>query len=165
MWFKNLRLYQLVKNPLPEDEMMLEDQLAEHTFKGCGSQDLQSVGLVSPLGKHGEMLSHSVAECVVFCVKKQDKVLPASVVNELLNDRIEEIEEEQARKVYRKERAQLKDELMMDLLPKAFTKSRLTYAYIDKKQQWLVVNSSSATAAEEVINVLRNALGSFSLVP
>ena len=165
MWFKNLRLYQLTKNPLPADEEILERQLQEQEFKECGSQDLQSIGWVSPLGKHGQILNHPIADCVVFCAKKQEKVLPASVINEILGDRISEIEEAEARKVYKKERTQLKDDLICELLPRAFTKSRLTYGYIDIKKQWLVVNSSSAAGAEELINLLRNSLGSLSLVP
>ncbi len=165
MWFKNLRLYQLTKNALPKDEELLENQLREQEFNECGSQDLQSIGWVSPLGKHGKMLNHQIAQCVVFCAKKQEKVLPASVINELLNDRIADIEESEARKVYKKERTQLKDDLVCELLPRAFTKSRLTYGYIDTKKQWLIVDASSAAGAEELINLLRHSLGSLSLVP
>ena len=164
MWFKNLRLYQLTQ-PFALSSLILEEKLQDNLFVGCGSQDASKLGWVSPFGRHGTALVHEAAEGVWLTAKKQEKVLPASVVNELLAERVADIEEEQSRKVYKKEKAQLKDDLLVELLPRAFTKSSLISGYIDLKRGWFVVNSSSASRAEELINLLRDSIGSFALVP
>jgi recombination associated protein RdgC len=92
-------------------------------------------------------------------------VLPASVVAELLQEKIIDIETQQARKLSKKERNTLKDELIFDLLPRAFSFSRHLYAYIDPKGGWVVVDSSSSKKAEDLLSSLRNALGSLPVVP
>lgn len=164
MWFKNLRLYRLTQ-PINMDAEALSELLEQNSFIPCGSQDLQRVGWVPTLGKNSETFAHEASQAILVTLKKQEKVLPASVVNELLAEKIDEIQEEQARRVYSKEKQQLKDEIMIDLLPRAFTKSRTIKAYIDTKRQWLIVDASSAAASEELLNALRNALGTLSVVP
>lgn len=69
----------------------------------------------------------------MLCGKKEEKVVPGSVVNEMLQERISEIEEREARKLPAKERNRLKDELIFELLPRAFSFSKKTYAYIDSQ--------------------------------
>ncbi|RMA82182.1 recombination-associated protein RdgC [Umboniibacter marinipuniceus] len=164
MWFKNLRLYQLTQ-PFDLTGMLLEEKLQSNAFVECGSQDASKLGWISPFGRHGTALVHEAADGLWLTAKKQEKVLPASVINELLAERIADIEADQARKVYKKEKAQMKDELLVELLPRAFTKSSLISGYLDLKRGWFVVNSSSAARAEELINLVRDSIGSFALVP
>ena len=51
------------------------------------------------------------------------------------------------------------------MLPKAFSKSSRLYAYIDIKNQWVVVNSSSANKAENLLAMLRQCIGSLPILP
>ena len=85
-------------------------------------------------------------------VRREEKLLPATVVREqLLRKRSPAIESEQERKVYRKERLNLKDEIVQDCLPRAFSRSsRVFIAYIDVRANWIFVDSASAARAEEV---------------
>jgi recombination associated protein RdgC len=101
----------------------------------------------------------------MVCARKDEKVLPAAVVREVLADRVAEIEEAEDRKVRRREQGEMRDEIMQDLLPKAFSKSALTYAYIDTKNEWLVVDAASPKRAEELISLMRETLGSFQVRP
>jgi recombination associated protein RdgC len=87
------------------------------------------------------------------------------VVREQLAQKVEMIEEKEQRKVGRKEKLDLRDQLMVDLLPQAFTKSALTYAYIDTKGGWLLVDAASAKRAEALTTLLRDTLGTLPLVP
>jgi recombination associated protein RdgC len=91
--------------------------------------------------------------------------LPTAVVNEILQEKIGEIEDREARKLSKKERTTLKDELIFELLPKAFRFSRKTYAYIDPKGGWLLVDSASAKSAEDLLSNLRKCLGSLPAIP
>lgn len=164
MWFSNLRLYRLV-SPLNKTAEQFEEALNTQAFTPCASQEMTTTGWVEPLGKHGSQKLHVCGSAWVVSMKRQERVLPASVVNELVAEKVDEIETAEARKVYKKEKTQIKEELIFELTPKAFCKSRVVRAYLDTTKNWLIVDASSATVAEELINLLRDSLGSFAVVP
>ncbi len=164
MWFKNLTLFRF-SEPFTLSAAQIEEKLAASRFRPCGSHDESSFGWCSPLGRGHESLLHTANGFMLLCAKKEEKVLPASVVTELLQEKILDIETEQARKLSKKERNTLKDELIFELLPRAFSFSRLMYAYIDAQGGWLVVDSSSSKKAEELLSSLRRCLGSLPVVP
>jgi recombination associated protein RdgC len=97
--------------------------------------------------------------------EKEEKVLPAAVVNKMVQEKILEAEDKQGHKLSKKERIALKDELIFELLPRAFTFSSKTYAYIDSKGGWLIVDAASAKKAEDLFRSLRKCLGSLLVVP
>jgi len=164
MWFKNLQCFRFTKPfQLPAEE--LDSKLAEHIFQPCAGQDTVRLGWTPPLGRFGSQYVHETNGYMMVCAKRQEKVLPPAVINEELEERLLAIEENEDRKVGRKERTQLKDEIMFELLPRAFSRSSLQFAYIDPADGLLVVNSSSAKRAEELIGLLREALGPLSLIP
>jgi recombination associated protein RdgC len=163
MWFKNLCLYRFTEPfTLGVDE--LAEKLEPLRFKPCGAHEEASAGWVAPLGTAPDALIHAANGYLMVCLKKQEKVLPSAVVNELLQEKIAEEEQESGRKLGRKARTQLKDELLFSLLPKAFTFSRRNYAFIDPQGGWLVVDSASANKAEDLLFLLRKAIGSLSVV-
>lgn len=164
MWFKNLAVYRFTEPFLLSPEE-LEQKLQQQAFRPCGGHDEFSFGWTAPLGKASEALVHANNGFMMICAKKEEKVIPASVINEMLQDKIGEIEEQEARKLAGKERARIKDELIFDLLPKAFSFSKKTFAYIDTQGSWLVVDAASAKKAEDVLSLLRKCLGSLPVVP
>lgn len=164
MWFKNLRVYRL-NQPFDRTAESLDAELAEHAFTPCGGQDMMRYGFVPPLGRHGHQFVHTANGYIMVCVKHQEKVLPAAVVQEQLEEQILAISQDEARDVNRSERSKMKDEIIFTLLPKALTKSRLQYAYFAPDEQLLVVDASSASRAEDLLAALRDALGSLSVVP
>lgn len=164
MWFKNLRLYRLIEPwTLSEDELNLK--LAEFCFNPCGSLDPIRYGFEPPLGRQGSEYVHATNGYIMICAKKQEKILPSGVIKEQLEEKILAISEAESRSVSRKERDGLKDEIIFSLLPKAFTKSSLDFAYIAPQEKLLVVNASSAKRAEDLISKLRGALGSLRTLP
>lgn len=164
MWFKNLRLYRLLK-PFNLDEAELNELLQTAAFRHCGSHEPSSLGWSSPLGRGSEQLSHELSDCMMICARQEDKLLPAAVVNETLDEKAEVIETEEARKLSRRERSDLRDEIIFQLLPKAFARSSRTFAMIDKQNGWILVDASSATRAEALIELLRESLGSLPVRP
>jgi recombination associated protein RdgC len=162
MWFKNIRAYRLT-SPFELSAEQLEEQLAKREFQACSAAQPLSVGWVPALGE-GSVLVHAAAGRFLLRMKREEKILPASVVREMLDEKVEVIETEQARKVYRKERQDLKDEIVQDCLPRAFSRSNSVYAYIDTRSNWVFVDATTATRAEELINLLRDCIGSFPVV-
>lgn len=164
MWFKNLRLYRLLKPfGLSEDELI--ERLQARAFRHCSSHEPTSQGWSSPLGRGSERLAHEVGGCMMICVRQEDKLLPAGVINEALEEKVEVMETEEARKLSRRERSDLRDEIIHQLLPKAFVRSSRTFAMIDRQNGWILVDASSANKAEALVTLLRETLGSLPVRP
>lgn len=157
MWFKNIRFYCFNK-PFALSAEALEEKLLSEAFVEGTNYGKSRTGWVSPLGKEGESLTHVVGNYIMLCMRKDEKLLPASVVNDALAEKVEELEKKEARKLSRKEKLQLKDDVIATLLPRAFSRTRKVFAYLAPKEDLLIVNSSSATVAEEFISNLRESL-------
>ena len=164
MWFKNLALFRFTE-PFGASLPELEDRLEQCRFRRCGSLELASAGWFPPLGKEAFPLVHGTNGFLMVSLQTEEKILPASVVNEIVAAKAEELEEARGRPVRRKERESLRDEVMQDLLPRAFSHSRRTYGYIDPKGGWLIVDSGSMKKADEFVSMLRKAVGSLPVVP
>lgn len=164
MWFKNLQLYRFT-GPFEQDPEALGARLADKAFHPVARHEPFSLGWVPPLGEGSDQLVHAAGGYLMMCLRREERVLPASTVRETLEARMAEIETKTARKVRGKARTELKDEVIRDLLPRAFTRSRLTYAYADTSAGWLVIDAASPRKAEEVTRVLRESLGSLPLRP
>ena len=165
MWFKNIRAFRLTK-PFDLSPEALGEKLAPRSFVPCAKSQAVAFGWVPPLGEESGELVHAAAGRILLKLKREEKLLPSTVVREQLEEKVADIESEQGRKVYRKERLNLKDEIVQDCLPRAFSRSTHVYAYIDVKANWIFVDAASATRAEELLNLLRECVGSFpALLP
>lgn len=164
MWFKNLSLFRFTE-PFTLTVEELADKLEALRFRPCGGHETFSAGWTTPLGNQEQPLVHATNGFIMLCIKKQERVLPTAVVNEMLQEKLTESEEQLGRKPSKKEATRLKEELIFDLLPRAFTFSRKTYAYLDPQGGWLVVDSASAKNAEDMLSLLRKSLGSLPAIP
>lgn len=164
MWFKNLRIYTLTdKFTLTPEE--LNDALQETAFIPCGKMDMSRYGWVSPLGANGLSLTHAANGYILISAKRQDKVLPSSAIKEQLDEKTYAIESTESRKVGRKERDNLKDEIIFSMLPIAFVKSSVDFAYIAVREKLIVINAASASRSEDLLSALRESLGSLKVLP
>jgi recombination associated protein RdgC len=163
MWFKNVRAYRLTQ-PFTQTPEQLGEQLQQRGFTPCTPSQPMSMGWVPPVGGEEAALVHSADGRFLLKLKREEKLLPSTVVREQLEERVAEIEQQEARKVYRKERLDLKDEIIQDCLPRAFSRSSAVHAYIDIRAKWIFVDSASASRAEELLNLMRDCIGSFPVV-
>ncbi len=164
MWFKNIRVYKL-SAPLTTDLATLEQALAEFKFSPCTGQEAVRTGFSYPLHSSIKQYCHQQDQRWFFAVKRQEKILPAAVINEELQPKIEAAEQNEGRSLSRKEKQALKDELVQSLLPRAFSRSQLTQGYYDAEHHWIVINTASASKAEDILALLRKALGSLPALP
>ena len=163
MWFRNIQFYRF-EQPFTMTGKQLQAALEGRVARSCGQMELACEGWGKPLGLEGQMLVHETDGRLMICLRREDKVLPASLVRELLDAKAFEIEQQAGRPVGRKERAELKDQLMNELLPRALVKASHTFAYIDPKGGWLVVNAASSKKSEELIMLLRKSVGTLNVV-
>lgn len=163
MWFKNLKLYALTQDIVFE-EQDIEEKLGEFKFRPCGSQELATMGWASPFDQ-GKTLLHSTAGRVWLTLKKQERILPATVVNAELADKVAQIEAETGSPVGKKAQQDMKQEIVHRLLPQAFTKNTYTHGFVSTKDNLVVVDASADGKAEAFLAMLRKAIGSLPVVP
>ena len=165
MWFRNLLVYRLTQD-VPFDAEALEAALAAKAARPCASQELTTYGFMAPFGKGADApLVHVSGDFLLIAARKEERILPGSVVRDALKDKVDEIEAQQMRKVYKKERDQLKDEIVQAFLPRAFIRRSSTFAAIAPKLGLIVVDSASAKKAEDLLSTLREAIGSLPVRP
>jgi recombination associated protein RdgC len=162
MFFRNLTLFRF---PTSLDFTALESQLDEARLKPVGVLELSSRGFISPFGREGEALSHRIGDAIWLTVGGEDKLLPAAVVNDLLAKKLAEMEEKEGRKPGGRARKRLKDDLVHELLPRAFVRPTRTDALLDLENGLCIVDTSSRKSAESVVSEIRRALGSFPALP
>ncbi|MDG2525404.1 recombination-associated protein RdgC [Stenotrophomonas sp. HITSZ_GD] len=163
MFFRNLTLFRF---PTTLDFTDIDKLLPEALLKPVGPLEMTSRGFISPFGREEqEVLSHRQGDFLWLTVGGEDKILPGSVVNDLLGRKLAEIEEKEGRKPGGKARKRLKDDLIHELLPRAFVKSSRTDAMLDLQHGYVAVDSSSRKTGESVMSEIRGLLGSFPALP
>lgn len=164
MWFRNLQLYRLDASQT-FDADTLRDALTGHAFKPCGGLDTHRSGWTPPAGRDSLDLVHAAHGKLLICLKRQDRLLPAAVIREALEEKVDEVATREGRPVGRREKRQLRDDIVTQLLPRAFTQSRLRHAYIDTQLGLIVVDSGTPRQAEELLSQLRESVGSLKVTP
>lgn len=151
MWFKNLVIYRLPAE-LKLDITSLEENLARQPLQPCGSLDRETRGWVSP--RDDDRLLHVLNQQVLITLGVEQKLLPASVVNQVSKGKAKEVAEQQGYPVGRKQMRELKEQVADELLPRAFACRSQTWAWIDPVNGWLVVDASSTAKAEILLEAL-----------
>ena len=164
MWFKQTQIFQL--SPFVRfDADGLSDQLQPLVFTPCLPSLPFSCGWVPPLEQEDAPLVHGVNGYMLLCLQLEEKILPAAVIRQAVEEKAKEIAALRDRKVSQKEKYALKDEIIQTLLPRAFTKLSRIYAYVDTKNHWLVLDTASAPRAEKFLELLKRSLPATSMQP
>ena len=163
MWFRNCHIYHLT-TPFQHSPEELAEILENQRFSSVGRQDTETLGWISPLNRQFEHLVHAANGCILLCMRREQKVIPASMVKETLEERVATIEAEEGRKVFGKEKSALKDDILSLLKPKALSKSSHTYGYIDPRNNLLIINAGSNSVADSFIQLLIDSLGTLGAI-
>ena len=160
MWFKNLIVYRLPAGwGLSAAE--LEASLERHALQPCSPFEMLSRGWVAP-AQSGRLV-HTVNQQLLVALGVNQKLLPASIIRQEAAARAETLAQSQGFPVGRRQMRELKMRVTEELRARAFTRRRITRAWIDPAGGWCVVDAASPGKAEEVIEALRDALDSFAV--
>lgn len=162
MLFKNLILYRLPAS-FSLAAADLEAALDRRPLNPCGSFDMQTRGFV-PCGYEQRTL-YTQGKQHLLCLGVEQKLLPASIINQVARERAVEVEAQQGHPVGRRQMRELKARVGDELRARALTRRRTTYAWLDLPGRWLVVNTASNSRAEELVETLRDALESLPVQP
>lgn len=155
MWFKNIFIYRLPADcALTADA--LQEKLAAKPLLPCSGLDKQSRGWVSC--RNDDRLVHSANGQILFALGVEQKLLPATIINRYTKERAADIEAQQGYKVGRREMKELKEAIAEELLPRAFAIRRTTYAWLDTRNGYLIIDAASAAKADELLELLGKTL-------
>lgn len=156
--FKNALIYRITewdRSALSS----LEDRLAEGRFAECGATQPESAGWVQPRGEKHSSLMESVGGQLILQLCVERKAVPSSVIKTQLQARLDKIEQETGRRPKGKMAKELKEEIVQDLLPRAFPKRSSNLVWIDQKAGLVVINAGSIKSADRIVTLLVAALG------
>ena len=151
--FKNLIVYRIAAG-WSVSAAQMEESLENARFVECGATQPLSVGWVEPRGVAHGPLAEVVAGQLLLKLATEQKVLPGTVVKRRVDEMAARIEQSTGRKPGKKQKKELKEEAVLELLPQAFTKQSLMNVWIDAQHMLLLVDASSPARADEVVTLL-----------
>lgn len=135
----------------------LESHLNEFTFVAPTSQEAWSAGF-EPI--FDDCLVETFAGGFAFKLRYDEKIIPASVVTDMANTRIAEVELREDRRLPGKERARIRDEVLFELLPRALVQTKRITCFYRPEKNLLIVPTTSRKLADIVTSRLIKAVGS-----
>lgn len=162
MQIKNLRIYRLDPSWTLDAAQLLQ-LLEQHQFQPGTSQDPLSLGWTEPRAGHGLVYQNNGQ--ILLCMRSEKKLLPSSVINQVARDKARELEAEQGYKPGRKQMQEIKEQVITELMPRAFSVARDTQVWIDPINRWLCVDTATASTGDEVMGLLAKTINPFPVLP
>ncbi|MDX5979598.1 recombination-associated protein RdgC [Vreelandella alkaliphila] len=165
MLSKNIIPY-VMHTPVPSEPVLREAMEGRRTNAPLSGSSARSVGWCNVVD-NDLLLSVILDNKAYYLVAmlRRERLLPASVVKEEVEEKVAAIEAREERKVTRKEKTALKEQVTEALLPRAFVRSQCFYAWIDAAAQRIFVDASSRPRAEDLLDLLRETIGSLKVTP
>lgn len=161
--FKNATVYKITQDFQPEADD--EEALQARAFVPCGPTQITSSGWIPPRGEeHGALMEVVGGQCLMKLLTETRRV-PAEAVQRHVDAAAAQIEQETGRKPGKKERRDLKENALLELLPRAFPTLVSTLVWLDPKAQTLVIDTASQTRADLVATNLVGSLLGLVLSP
>lgn len=139
------------------DPATLETALAKRPYQACTAGQVLSAGWVEAVPSLG-LAGCTMDGQTLLALHVETKTVPGSALQAELDKRVKEIEDSQGRKVGRKERRDLKEAIVEGLLSRARPSYKTIGVWIDTRDNWLIVGSTSANVVDLVTETLSKTL-------
>ena len=153
MWFKQVTPFRLPELP---EKRYLDESLGNSWFTEPQGLDWFSEGFTHP-NAFTDLAVFEAQKTMLIALKREEKVLPSAAIKHKLDEQIIKIQAHEGRNVGRKEKQELREAIIDDLLPKSLIKSSRTYGLF--AGEWLFVDTANRRKAENLLTKLREALG------
>ena len=155
--FKNVIVYRIDQWEQPT-LAELEERLGALRFVECGASQPESSGWVEPRGeKHGPLVE-SVGGQWILKLCTETKAVPGGAVKTQLEARLDKVEQETGRRPKGKHAKEIKEEIVHELLPRAFPKRGTTPIWIDLEAKLVMIGAASAKKADSITTTLAELL-------
>ena len=152
MWFRNLLVYRIAA-PWRIDADDFEATLARNKLEPCGKLATQSRGWVYP--RDDERYLYTLDRQWLIALGADEKLLPATVIRQVAEERAAALEKRQGHPVGRKQLRDIRIQVTDELLPRALTRRRTTRGWIDTQHGWLAIDVGAEGKGDEFLEVLR----------
>jgi recombination associated protein RdgC len=159
--FKSASFFRIADDFVLPPLEALEQALQATRFLPCGATQPESSGWVAPRGNKSTALVETINRQFIVRLCTERRPVPASAIKAAVEERIEKYKQETGReRVGAKIKKEFKEEVLVDLMPRAFTKQSSTTLWLDPVNKFIVVDSGSLTGADKVVSFLVEALSS-----
>lgn len=141
--------------------------LSDHPIEELAPGQISRVGWESPNSGDVPWFSFSSNghQYTLLCMVIIEKKLKPAAINRELAIRIKKIESDEGRTVGRKQRIDIKEEIIFENLPTAMTEESRIYAYFDWHHNMMVIDQNSVPKCDLFTKSLRKAIGSLAVEP
>jgi len=160
--FNNLMVWRLVE-PLDVDPAGMNEALAQHESQPPAAGEAERTGFIEPLGDKGLFVETVAPGVELVAINTAKRMLPGKIVRRAVDGKVFEIEKNEARKVYAREKQRIKEDVLAEMLPRAFVDHSQVYALLIG--DYIFIGNSSAKRGEALLDALRGVLGSVKVVP
>jgi recombination associated protein RdgC len=162
--FKNLIVYRIGPS-WAANSAELEAGLEKMIFVPCGPTQAVSAGWAPPRGVLHAPLVESIGGQWLMKLMVEQRVLPSAVVKRRVEERAARIEKETGRKPGKKQAKEIKEEVVLELLPQCFTKQAALRVWLNPKDRLLMIDASSPARADDVVTHLVKACEGLAVAP
>lgn len=155
--FRNATMFSLPAGYTMPTPMELSAAIGSAQLREPGPLEPAKVGFVPPIDGHPIQFNHQGAP--LFAVGFAERILPASVVDDALAERLKLFEARNGRKPGKMAKSSIREDVLGELLPRSHIKRTVVRAYLDHEARLLVCDTSSRKRAEAVVRLLRDSLG------
>lgn len=153
---------QLIKNALTyrahiPSGLLLQDHLEEHAFVECLPSQAASYGFVEPIEREGLIVDFDTGIC--FAVRFDSKVVPSSAVKAETDKRCAAERDARGRQVGKKERAEIKEQVLSEFYAKAFVRTKIVRCFYHTESKTLIVPCGQGDS-DRIVSLLVRACGS-----
>ena len=156
MIFKNLMIFKYNKQWQPDASM--EESLEQNRFVPCSATQAQSIGWTSPRMIEHDALVEVINGQYLLRLLIEEKTVPSDVLKKRLHELCDKIEQDTGRRPGKKYQSDMKDDIMLELLPHAFPRQRAINVWINPKNHWIMLDVTSPKQADLVITALVKSL-------
>ncbi|OLP04659.1 recombination-associated protein RdgC [Rhodoferax antarcticus] len=151
--FKNASVFRIAL-PNHFDAASLANEAEKAAFLPCGPTQERSIGWVPPRDQAHGALVESVGGHWMMKLMIESRSVPGKALNEAVDERCAKILEQTGRSPGKKEKRDIKEDAKLALLPQAFPKKTAVLVWIDRMAGFLVLDSATASKADEVVTRL-----------
>jgi recombination associated protein RdgC len=157
--FKSACFFRIAEDFELPDLPALERVLQKARFVPCGPTQPESSGWIAPRGNKSSVLAELVGGQLLLKLCTEKRAVPSSAIKSAVEERIELYKAQTGNeRVPAKVKKEFKEEVLLDLLPRAFTKRSTTLLWLDAQRRLLVVDSPSLAGADRIVSALLAAL-------
>lgn len=155
--FKNLILYRI------NDVSEIAPEFEAFEFEPCTPSQEKSIGWVPPRGEANGPLIEVVNHQRILKLMTETRTVPGSTIAKKAKERAAHIEATTGRKPGKKEMAEIKDDIKLELMPHAFSKESAVLVWVDPGAKLLAVGASSQSKADDVATMLVKSIGGLQI--